>query len=70
MDRYFVVGTEQMYDKTIIFRIPVKEVRDSGFVLKMFRIFRWLSGFHVGPEPLKDIPDNHCHVKIRQLQNL
>lgn len=41
MDEYFVVGTEQMYDKNIIFRIPIK-VRDSGFILNMSRIFRWL----------------------------
>lgn len=59
MDQYFVVGIEQMYDKTITFRIPVKEVRDSGF--KMSRIFR--------PGTLKVILDNHCHVKIMQLQN-
>lgn len=42
MDQYFVVGSEQMYDKTITFKIPVKKVRDAGFVLKMFRTFKWL----------------------------
>lgn len=57
MDQYFVEGTEQMYDKTIIFRIPVKEVKDSGFVLKMSRMFWWLC-LPCGIRTFKGIPDN------------
>lgn len=43
MDQYFImIGTEQMYNKNIIFKIPAKAMKDTSFFVKMSRISRGL----------------------------
>lgn len=59
-----------MYNKNIIFKIPAKEMKDTGVFLLSCLQFPGGSDFYMGLGPLKGVPDNHCHVEIGQLKNI